>query len=451
MKRSVCLILSFFILLSAFCFSFADETADVAGLITITDGKQLNGEIKAGNNVTAVTKGDVFMFAFNGTSDPMIDIRMDAEVDTAEYPVVGIKARRSGTETDGEIFYNGLYGFADGEKSVRFSWNESTDWQWLRIDLSGCGGVGYMRFDVFDTALIDTVGMIAAVGFFRSEEALDSYAKTEEAGSFGTLTGDASVSETIAKEKEAAVALYDTDSQVNPGYWFSPYAEGQSLSFSLEFDKWFDRVWFAYYAAAYKFPVRFSISDGGGETVFTEDVYVLSNSDVTVDLGKRIKPGYYTIVFEAVEPPAGDLHFVIGSAAHREDGKYELEISSVGTNNVGGENNAPAIRLLTCDPDPEYTGKTEEPATEAPSVTAAPTDAPAGPTDVPQESAEAPSQTEKNDATAPSGTVAASAVPGAGGGKSNSNTGLIIGIAASCVVIIAAVVTIIIASVKKKK
>ena len=422
------------------------ETAPGApyGLVTIVDGNVRNGTIAAGNNVKTIGSGDVIKFGFKGDFDPMIHINLNEPADTAEYPILAIKAQQTGSaQLNCEVFYNEPGAGAEGGKSVISQWADTAEWQWLKFDLSDRGNVGYLRFDVFFNGDVKVTGMIAAVAFFKTVEDADAFAAGEQGLKLGTDPGEESIIREIEQEKAANFYLYDEESSISTGWWFHPYAEGKSISVAFDSPVWFSKVWFFAYASQHECPILFTVMDENDDEVFSQELGIIGNDENVVDLGLALPPGYYTIMFESVEVDeelAGNIHFVLGSAA---EGDVEVEFMTIGGNTNNNTQPAPAIRLIICDADPNYT---EKPVV-TPKVTELPTPVP---TSVPL-----PDETE-----APSATGAGTPTKAGGdnndnnGDKDNKNkgkVGLIVGIAAGAVVAAAAVTVAVIAAKKKEK
>ena len=179
------------------------------------------------------------------------------------------------------------------------------------------------------------------------------------------------------------------------------------------------------------------------DEVFSREIGVSGNTDNTVDLGIALAPGYYTIMFESVEVDddlLDNIHFVLGSAV---EGDVEVDLTSFGGNTNDNTQAAPAIRLIICEPDPNYTEKpvVTPKATELPTPvpTSVPTSVP-----VPAETDAAPTAGSDNNGSANSGDDNKSKTDNKG------NTWLIIGIAAAGAVIIGSVIAIVAAKKKKR-
>ena len=420
----------------------AEEVADGTprSLITVENGEVKNGSIKEGNNVKTLGSGDVVKFGFKKEFDPMIHINLDEAVDTAEYPILAIKAQQSGaTKLGGEVFYNEPGAGAEGGKSVKYNWADTAEWQWIVVDLSNRGIIGYLRLDVFDNGDTSVTGMIAALGFFKTEEDAGAFAASEQGLKLGTDPGPESVIEEIKQEDASFYYLYDKDSTISTGWWYAPYAEGKSISVYFESTVWFSKIWFFAYASQNDCPILLSVLDDSDDEVFSREISVKGNTDNTIDLGIALPPGYYTIMFESVEVDEDlldKIHFVLGSA---EESDVEVELTSFGGNTNDNTQAAPAIRLIICEPDPNYT---EKPVI-TPKVTELPTPVPTS-VPVPTETEAAPTDGSDNNG-------------GSGNGdKDNTdnnnkgNTWLIVGIAAAGAVIIGSVIAIV-AAIKKKR
>lgn len=437
-KRIIALLLS---AVMVFCLTFTasgaeeteNEAQDPSLMVTVSDGVVQNGSITAGNNVRTLNSGDVVKFGFTDTFDPMINIKLNFAVNSDEYPILAIKAMRDGTETGGQVFYNEPGQGAVGGKEKNFTWAEGSDWQWLIVDLSGCGTVGYLRFDVFNTANIETTGMIAAVAFFKTVEEADAFASGEEGTALGTHPGEGSVHEEIQREKEMIYSLFDEAGGVDTGWWFNPYMEGLYISFLFESPVWFDHIWFFYYAAPYPTPINVILTDESGNEVFSTLLSVSGNDEYTVPLGTKMHPGEYIITFETTEADEAVSHFVLGSGYMLDDMEIEIEEMN-GAQTNENTRDVPAIKLFKCEADPDYTEKpkpTQRPTAEANLPTPVPTSVPTEePTEVPTES---PTEGKAENS------------------NSGSNTGLIIGIAAGVLIIAAAVVTVLLLKKKKNK
>jgi hypothetical protein len=432
LKKLTCLILIAAMLTATAVLSAAEAPADEAPpVMTVENGAVTHGSITAGNNVMTLISGDVVKFGFKGTADPMINIKPDFAVDTAVYPILAIKARRDGQEKDGQVFYNEPGSGAVGGKEVNFSWTESTDWQWLLIDLSGCGIVGYMRFDMFNSANIDTTGMIAAVTFFKTVEDAQAFAATEEWAALGSNPGEGTIAEEIEKDKNAYYPLFDEKEAINTGWWFHPYVADLSIAFEFESPVWFDKIWYFCYAAPYPTPIVVTLSDENGNELFTTQMEVTGNTEYTVSLGARIHPGTYTVTFETVEEFDETVsHFVLGSGDALDDVTVDL-VDMNGAKTNGDTKECPAVKLVKCEADPDYT--------EKPKPTQKPTEEPKLPTPVPTQ---APTE-------APTPTLEPTAEPKAESG-SGPNVGLILGIIAGVVGVAVAVAAVVMAKKKKK-
>ena len=397
MKKILCILLAALLAVSvAVPYCFAEEAADGVepGYLIYVDAETetvVNATINGSNNIRSLVSGDVVKFAFTGEFDPMMDIRMTDSVDTEVYPILALKVQNSGgTERTGEIFYNEMGKGAVGGMSATFEWEPTTEWQWAILDLTGCGSIGYMRFDVFGEGDVDVTGMIAALAFFKNVDEANAYIAGDAAAALGSHAGDMTIDDQIKAEESRYLPLFDTSSKIDTGWWFHPYSEGKIISAGFESDKWFDSVWFFAYASSNPCPIVFSVLDENEETVFTKEIEVSGNTDNTVKLEKSFAPGFYYITFESVELDEPEtVHFVLGSAEENED--MFVEFSAFGANTNDSTQAAPAIKLGLCDPDPDYTEKpspTEKPTptqaqqlptpipTEAP-ATEAPTEAPA--------------------------------------------------------------------------
>ena len=448
MKKVLLITLAALLTLSALSVfgAAAEETADGAprSLITVENGEVKNGTIKEGNNVKTLASGDVVKFGFKKEFDPMIHINLGEAVDTAEYPILAIKAQQSGaTKLGGEVFYNEPGAGAVGGKSVKYTWADTAEWQWIKVDLSGCGNVGYLRLDVFDNGDTSVTGMIAALGFFKTAEDADAFAASEQGLKLGTDPGTESVIEEIKQEDASFYYLYDKESTISTGWWYAPYAEGKSISVYFESTVWFNKIWFYAYASQRDCPILLTVLNDSDDEVFSREIGVSGNTDNTIDLGIALAPGYYTIMFESVEVDddlLDNIHFVLGSAG---EGDVEVDLMSSGGNTNGDTQAAPAIRLIICEPDPNYTEKpvVTPKATELPTPvpTPVPTSVP-----VPAETDAAPTAGSDNNGSANSGDDNKSKTDNKG------NTWLIIGIAAAGAVIIGSVIAIVAAKKKKR-
>ncbi|MBO4326219.1 MAG: hypothetical protein J5950_02985 [Clostridia bacterium] len=247
------------------------------------------------------------------------------------------------------------------------------------------------------------------------------------------------VSVTFAEESaaETELALFDDSEKVSTGWWFHPYAEGKYISASFDSPEWFSGIWVYAYASPVACPILLSVLDENENELFSQEVQFKGDRSVTFDFGKAFAPGYYTIMFESVEADeriVSQLHFVLGSGPASDT--IEVELRTMGGSTNENTQSAPAVKLLLCDPDPDYTAK----PTATPKPTAAPTDelpTPV-PTDAPTDAVtEKPSDNDNNKDTE---------------NKDNSgknNVGLIVGIAAGAVVVVCVVIAIIVG--KKKK
>lgn len=419
------------------------EAAAPKSLITVESSQVKNGTITAGNNVKVLGSGDVVKFGFKGESDPMININLGEAVDTAEYPILAIKAQQTGAaKLGGEVFYNEPGSGAVGGKSVKFQWADTSEWQWLKGDLSGCGNVGYLRFDVFDTADVNVTGMIAAVAFFKTADDADAFSASEQGLKLGTDPGPESVLEEIKQEEASYYYLYDKESSISTGWWYAPYAEGKSISAYFESTVWFNKVWFFAYASQNPCPILLTILNDNEDEVFSRELGIVGNDENLVDLGIALPPGYYTIMFDSVEVDEdllGNIHFVLGSAGECD---VEVELTSFGGNTNDNTQTNPAIRLVVCEPDPNYTEK----LAATPKATDLPTPVP---TSVPS-----PVATEAPTAGATDG--AGTDVDHGGNGsdsvkRGGNNTGLVVGIVVAGVVLVAAIAGILAGLHKKKK
>ena len=448
MKKITAIILTLMLVLGLVTVQFAEEAAAPAEgapatLITVENGEVKNGSIAAGNNVKTLNEGDVVKFGFKGDFDPMIVINFNEPVDTAEYPVLAFKVQRTGEDVEGQVFYNEPGSGAVAGKEKTFEWGETQEWQWIKVDLSDCGTVGYIRFDVFNKPNVETTGMIAAFGFFKTEADVDAFADSGAGKALGSDIGTGSVGEEIIKEEKSFYPLYDTKGTISTGWWFHPYAEGKTLSTSFEIPEWFDRIWIFAYASSTPCPVLLTVLDEHDDEVFSEEVTATGNAEFIVELGKALKPGYYTILIESVEVDddlIDHIHFVLGSAPASED--VDVEFSNNGGNANDNTPEAPAIKLMICEPDPNYTEK----PTATPKPTTAPTEIP---TPVPTEAGDEPAVTDAPDVT--EGSQQGGKDNNSQGGEKDGkvNTGLIAGIVAGGVVIICVIIAII-AGIKKK-
>ncbi|MBO4326376.1 MAG: hypothetical protein J5950_03800 [Clostridia bacterium] len=452
MKKFISMILAILILF-LFAVSYviaADDGSETASepvtpsLITIADGVVKNGTIVEGNNVIARAMGDVVKFGFKAVSDPMIHITFDTPADTAEYPILAIKAQRTGSESSSEVFYNEPGKGAVGGMSKIGKWQDTEDWQWLTFDLSGCGVVGYLRFDVFPDGNLDTTGMIAAVGFFKTLEDVEAFAATDEAKALGSNPGSGSIKDELIKEKESIYSLFDDEQAINTGWWFHKYAEGKQISIGFDSPVWFDRLWYFAYASSTPCPYRLSVLDINDNELYSEELTVAGNVEVVTDLGLKFEPGYYTILFESVEVDddiIDNIHFVLGSGEIREDDP-EIELSTVGANTNDNTKPVPALKLLICEPDENRTPKptaTPKTVTEPPVI----------PTPVPTEKP-ADDKTAEPQITDPVNNNGSSDQK-SDSDKKGLGAGAIAGIIGGAVVLVAAVSLIIVKAAKKKK
>ena len=444
MKRKLAFVLIIMMLTALFSTAGFAEQADVSSengpIVYVKDGVVQGGEITAGNNVLTMNECDVVKFGFKDGFDPMINIRFATPADTAEYPILAFKVQRTGAGTEGQVFYNEPGQGATGSKVKDFTWGDTEEWQWIKIDYTGCGIIGYLRFDVFGSADVNTVGMIAAFAFFKTEEAADAFANSEAGTALGKDTGTHSIKEEIASDTNMRFYFYDKNGTISTGWWFHPYHEGLSLTASFESPFWFDRVWIYAYCSSNPCPILFTVLDENDNEVYSAEVEFIGNAEKIIELGKAIVPGYYSIVLESVErdEDADPVHFVLGSAPVNED--VEIDFSNNGAATNGDTQEAPAIQLLKCEADPDYTEK----PTATPKPSAAPTDVPTpvptqeaatdAPTDVPPETKTAENGEDKDGSDKTKG----------------PNVGLITGIVAG-VVVVACVVIAIIAAKKKKE
>lgn len=399
MKKSICLFLTVLLVFSALAagsFSFAEEASSAAPytLVTIEKGKFKNGIMSAGPDTSASVSGDVMSFRITGELDPQINIELDDPADTSVYPICAIKAKQSGSATlQGEFFYNeqGLGAVAGQE--ILVDWADTEDWQWVTADLSGCGSVGYIRFDLFNHGTVGCTGEIAALGFFKTAEEAEAFAASEAGQSLGTKHGNGQTDE--PEPEEEYWYLYDPESELEKGWWITPYEEGKSISVYFESEVWFDGIWFFAYASPVRCPMRFSILDENDNEIYYKQIYATGNNENEIEFEKRFAPGVYTFCFETVElspAKAANLHFVLGSA---DEGSVETSVAVMLALANEQTKDAPAIRLIKCEPDPDYTERptatprptatesaalptpipTPVPPTQAP-VTEVPTEAP---------------------------------------------------------------------------
>ena len=230
--------------------------------------------------------------------------------------------------------------------------------------------------------------------------------------------------------------LYDPDVGVNTGWWLNPVVEGATIDVTFEIDKWFDGFnYFAYCSPGDVFMTIVLYNDNEDE-VWTGEATCNGNTDYSVELGKRVKPGSYTLSFIGGDMSEVDYDnwFVLGSGEANEalDEDY---VSVMGGATNGNTGPAPFISFTICAADPDYTPEpTKAPPTQAP--TKEPTEAPtkAAATEAPTEKApEKPTEAANRSAD-----------------DQKSKTGLIIGIVAAAAVLAAAVVVIVVSSKKKK-
>lgn len=251
------------------------------------------------------------------------------------------------------------------------------------------------------------------------------------------------VSLSFAEENaaETELALFDESEDISTGWWFHPYAEGKYLGASFDSPEWFGGIWVYAYASPVACPILLSVLDENENVLYSQEVQFKGDRAVTFDFEKAFAPGFYTITFESVEANENiisQLHFVLGSAPASDT--IEVELQSLGGNTNENTQSAPAIKLLLCDPDPDYTAK----PTATPKPTVAPTEelpTPV-PTDAPTDAAAV--ETADNDNKDNNNNS------GDQDNKGKNNVGLIVGIAAGAVVIVCVIIAIIVGKKKKK-
>lgn len=242
--------------------------------------------------------------------------------------------------------------------------------------------------------------------------------------------------------------LYKPGSGRAPGYWYHDAdITGGVFTVSFEAQNYFNGIYGFYYAPVYDIPILVTVYNDRGDEAWAEVVNFNGDNEKTISFDKVMKPGYYEVTYEIQEIDLDDFHskvsgnpyWVMSSTLaneNRDDVFFDFA-----PNGLTNENTmeTPEIALLICEPDPNAA---EEPTAEP---TAEPTEEPtAEPTAAPEET-KAPTPTQ---------TAAAVKTPAAsqsGTDSEDSNTGLIIGIAACAVVIVAIVVVVIIMVRKSKK
>ena len=243
--------------------------------------------------------------------------------------------------------------------------------------------------------------------------------------------------------------LYDKDISVNTGWWLNPVVEDISVDVSFEIDKWFSGFNYFAYCCPNPVPMRIVILNDNEDEVWSGEASCSNNEGYTVDMGKRIGPGAYTLSFIGGDTSELDYDtwFVLGSAAALNEKLDEESVTVVGGATNGNTGPAPFISFITCDPDPDYTPEpTKVPATATP--TKEPTEAPTA-----EPATQAPTTEPTEDAA--SKTADANTTEKAGNDDKSStgknNTGLIIGIIVAALVVICAIILIVVFSKKKKK
>ena len=298
------------------------------------------------------------------------------------------------------------------------------------------------------------------IAFFEKKEDAEAYTGVEDTpycildmDSFRAMSGGYNLKVKVMTGEDDPDAqtgdpglfyLYDPDVSVNTGWWLNPVTEGSSIDVTFETDKWFNGFNYFAYCSPDDVFMTITLYNENEDEVWTGEATCNGNTAYTVDMGKRVKPGYYTLSFiggDMSEVEYGNW-FVLGSGEYNEALDEEAVTVTGGATN-GSTRPAPFVSLTICAADPDYTPEpTKVPATQAPTKepTEAPTQAPA--TEAPTENAvvEEPTEAVKTPANDDKSSE-----------DNKGKTGLIIGIIAAAVVVAVAVVLIIMASKKKKK
>lgn len=229
-KKFVVVVLACVLVLSLFSFSANASDAMHDKPVYFSKGEVKNAEIPfKGHNTTAVVAGDVLKLGFTGVADPGIEIKMVENVDTNTYKVLAFKVMKTYDQTiKGEIYYNEKGLAAVGGKSVKFDYTESTDWQWIFINMEGKGNVGYLRFDVFEDApSTDTLAYVAGFGFFKTQADAEAYANSEYGENLGKRIDD------VGSPVEA---WFSKTGDFHVGTWINQHPEGEPGYFWTKFN-----------------------------------------------------------------------------------------------------------------------------------------------------------------------------------------------------------------------
>lgn len=248
--------------------------------------------------------------------------------------------------------------------------------------------------------------------------------------------------------------LYKKGSGRAPGYWYHDSdITGGVFTVMFEAQNYFNGIYGFYYAPVYDIPILVTVYNDRGNEAWSEVVTFNGDNEKTISFDKVMKPGYYEVTYEIQEIDLDDFHSKVsgnpywvmsssGANEDRDDVFFDFAPNGL-TNESTME--TPELALLICEPDPNAE---EEPTAEP---TAEPTEEPtAEPTAAPEET-KAPAEETKAPVSTQTAAAKTPAASQSGSDSEDSNTGLIIGIAACAVVIVAIVVVVIIMVRKSKK
>lgn len=231
-KRGITL----FIIVSIFVLTFALFANAAEGphekAVYFQNGNVVNATIgERGNSTKALVNGDALMVGFTALADPGIGIQLDQNIDTSVYKIGAFKVKKNHNEAiKGEIFYNTRGSGAVGGKMIKIDHTASTDWQWIFVDFAGAsaGEVGYMRYDMYETApSLDDLYYISYIGFFKSQADAEAFAGSSQGNGYGSNIGNKTFPFDV---------YFSADATIDVGTWLNQAPAGQTGYFWTKFN-----------------------------------------------------------------------------------------------------------------------------------------------------------------------------------------------------------------------